>query len=609
MRIGLILGVFSSSYCSNALNCIAQEIEKRHARLVIFEGRSLENNTSNDYMCNTLFRLIRCERLDGLIILSSTLICHGGKDLIEHFASKIDVPVVSIGLALEGISSVIPENAVGIEKLMSHLISHSYIKFAFIGGPPSHPEAIVRQDAFLQVISRNGLYVPPNLIFEGTYGFMSGYSFAKRLIPYVKDQSVDAVVCASDEMAFAVEHCFSDNGLRIPEDVAVSGFDGSDLTALSSPPLTTINLRFELMSEKAVTLLFELIFGRKNIQVCSIEPEILVRQSRGCELELFKRNKLSFSYLSAHLLNGRLQSLATEDLFIKLTHYLEEHSILQCYIVRYTEPLPFDDTAIEQRLKATLYYGYFKGHRIHHPKAFPAVNLLPEHILDKNSEPVLVRPLYFGKLQFGFLIISACAPSVLIDDLGQELCHCLGCLYLHEERALAEKKLADAHESLMISNKRLNELMVKDNLDKLSNIRYLAANMLQNRKISNGEYILIIVEIDNLTDINFRFGFNEGEHVITSVSNVLASSIRDDDFLSHQSCERYVILVKNIQNDPIKTIEKRFIHGFYEMNKCQMKDYTVKLSWGSSFASTDADFDSVYQQAERNLMEARKHSR
>ncbi len=609
MRIGLILGVFSSSYCSSALNCIAQEIEKRHARLVIFEGRSLENNTSNDYMCNTLFRLIRRERLDGLIILSSTLIYHGGKDLIEHFASKIDVPVVSIGLALEGISSVIPENAVGIEKMMSRLISHSYNKFAFIGGPPSHPEAIVRRDAFLQVISRNGLYVPPNLIFEGTYGFMSGYSFAKRLIPYVKDQSIDAVVCASDEMAFAVEHCFSENGLRIPEDVAVSGFDGSDLTALSSPTLTTVNLRFELMSEKAVSLLFELIFGRKNIQVCPIEPEIRVRQSRGCELKLFNRNKLIFPHLSAHHLNGRLQSLATADLFTELTHYLEEHSILQCYIVRYTKPLPFDDTATEQHLKATLYYGYFKEHRIHHPKVFPAVNLLPEHILDRNSEPVLVKPLYFGKLQFGFLIISACAPSVLIDDLGHELCHYLGYLYFHEERTLAEKKLADAHESLMKSNKRLNELMVKDHLDKLSNIRYLAANMLQNRKISNGEYILIIVEIDNLTDINSRFGFNEGEHVITSVSNVLSSSIRDDDFLSHQSCERYVILVKNIQNDPIKTIEKRFIHGFNEMNKCQIKDYTVKLSWGSSFAGIDTDFDFVYQQAERNLMESRKHSR
>ena len=72
----------------------------------------------------------------------------------------------------------------------------------------------------------------------------------------------------------------------------------------------------------------------------------------------------------------------------------------------------------------------------------------------------------------------------------------------------------------MLSNKRLNELTVKDNLYKLSNLRHLASNMLQKRRGITGEYYLIIVDIDNYYEINERFGFSEGEYVISCVSNI-----------------------------------------------------------------------------------------
>ena len=109
--------------------------------------------------------------------------------------------------------------------------------------------------------------------------------------------------------------------------------------------------------------------------------------------------------------------------------------------------------------------------------------------------------------------------------------------YFNQEYMRLKKEIAETRESLMLSNKRLNELTVKDNLYKLSNLRQLASNMLQKRRGITGEYYLIIVDIDNYYEINERFGFSEGEYVISCVSNILTRSIRDDDYFSHQSFE------------------------------------------------------------------------
>ncbi|NLB78321.1 MAG: diguanylate cyclase [Clostridiaceae bacterium] len=194
----------------------------------------------------------------------------------------------------------------------------------------------------------------------------------------------------------------------------------------------------------------------------------------------------------------------------------------------------------------------------------------------------------------------------LINDLTDELCQHLSGFYFVQEYMRLENKNTKTHESLMLSNKRLNELTVKDNLDKLVNVRHLASNMLQRRQGTTGDYILMIVEIDNYYQINERYGFSEGENVISCVSNILAGSIRDDDYLSHQSVERYVLLVKNIQQNPIKTIGRRFIQALDKLNQSIDKPYDISFCWGYAAANMDSNIDDAYRKAEEMLLEEKQ---
>lgn len=600
----MVIGVYDSSYCLSIVKWISREVRARKAQLIIFEGHGFDNNSADNVTSNTLFRLIHRERLDGLIILSSSVNFSCGNELVQKFAHKVDLPVVSLGVAYDHISSVVVNNTGGFEKIVLHLLSHGYTKFAYIGGPLSHPESPVRLDAFLHILQDNSLSVPAEYILEGSFGYMSGYNHVKNLIDPVKARALDAIVCANDEMALGAIRCLTDHDLRVPEDVAVTGFDGTGLLDYCSPLITTVNQRFDLIGKKSVSALFELIFSHKNNQVCSIEPELMIRESCGCKLTDALKKEAPFPYISSYRMNGRLQLLDPGQLHQELTHYLEENNIPVCFIVSYPEAMPFDDKNFNPNVKGSIFYGFLKGKPIQYPKPFPFSDILPDQFFEEIQEPVLVKPLYFGRSQYGFLLISAYeAAAPFIDDLGLELCHYMGSQYQAKEQKEIEKRLNDAHESLKISNKRLNELTVKENLDKLTHVRYLASNMLQHRKSSTGDYVLILVEIDNFNEINTKYGFTEGEFTISQVSKILANSIRDEDFLSHQNCERYVILVKNIQNDPIKTIGSRFIKGLNELNSNVDKPYAISFSWGSFLGNVDQDFDTIYQRAEQNLLE------
>lgn len=161
-------------------------------------------------------------------------------------------------------------------------------------------------------------------------------------------------------------------------------------------------------------------------------------------------------------------------------------------------------------------------------------------------------------------------------------------------------------ESLMLSNKRLNELTIRDNLDKLVQFRHLASNMLQKRLANTGEYILIIVDIDNYYEINERFGFSEGEYIIQCVSNILAKSIREDDYLSHQCFERFILLLKNVRINNIHIFADRFTKALEELNQLTDKPYKISFSWGYAPATIESDIEDAYLEAEKKLFEEKQ---
>jgi len=603
MRIGLLTTTAYSNYLHALIKSLWRALEFCDCSLDIVEGYSLMNNSVSDYQCNVVYRLVSQGRIDALII-SGQLASRAGVELVQDLAAKAGIPVVSYGIELEGVPSVITDNFSGFEQIVSHLVSHGYRKMAHISGPLKNPEALIRRDAFLKVIYQNGLEVPKQFMLEGNFTDVAGYNLTKKLIPHIKLKEIDAIVCANDETAIGAIKCLEDSGINVPRDVAVTGFDDAAASLGIVNTLTTVAQPFEEMSQKAVELLMDKRKYSAVSQVYTFEPSLVIRNSCGCRAVRYAGEASYsgpiFSPLRTH---GRFASLDEVTFYSTLTDCLADYGMNSCYIVRFLSPTRFDDYASSgQSLKGTLLYGFSHGTRIQYAKSFDVSKVLPDAFFNTLDGITLVKLVFIGKNQLGYIVMSAPENMTrFMADLCIDVQQYMENALLAHEKQLVEKKLSDTLERLVNTNRKLNELTVRDNLDKMKKIRFLANKMLQNRDISSGEYYLIIVEINNFYEINAQYGFKESEFIMNSVSEILAGCIRDDDFLSHQSCERYVVLIKNVQGDVIKSIGERFMNSLNEFNSSHGKPYTISISWGYCHAGMDSDFEKVYLEAEADL--------
>lgn len=149
-----------------------------------------------------------------------------------------DLPYVVIGQhpRLTQATSIDVENVIGAQKAVEHLLALGRRRIGAIAGPSDAVAGIDRLTGYQYALVANGISLQNELIVEGDFSEASGYAAMQTLLR----RQVDAVFAASDMMAMGAMRAIHEAGLRIPQDVAVVGFDDMPLAAQLQPPLTTV---------------------------------------------------------------------------------------------------------------------------------------------------------------------------------------------------------------------------------------------------------------------------------------------------------------------------------------------------------------------------------
>jgi LacI family transcriptional regulator len=157
--------------------------------------------------------------------------------LIERL-SESQRPFITVGRhpTNDRINFVDVDNRAGAYQGVSYILHTGRRRVAMITGPRNVIAGLDRYQGYLDALRMRGLEPQPELVVEGEFSDSSGYLAMKRLLP----KRPDSVFVASDAMAFAAMRAIQETGLRIPEDIAVVGFDDIPPAATSIPPLTTI---------------------------------------------------------------------------------------------------------------------------------------------------------------------------------------------------------------------------------------------------------------------------------------------------------------------------------------------------------------------------------
>jgi signal transduction histidine kinase/DNA-binding LacI/PurR family transcriptional regulator len=277
------------SYQASVYAGIADVAEERDAHLICFGMGSSEAPYVFGIQRNVLGDLVGPQNVDGLVVMSGTLSNFvTAAELVTFIERYRPLPMVSIGMALDGMPSVLVDNATGMYDVVAHLIKvHGFSRIAFVCGPAGNEEAEARYRAYQRALEAHGVLLAPDLVVAGDFVLQSG---ARAMSVLLDDRGLsppddfEAVVAANDSMALGALRVLQERGFRVPGDVAIAGFDDAEEGRYISTPLTTVRQPSYQQGGEAARLLLDMLAG-ETVEAESVLPtEMVVRRSCGCLL-------------------------------------------------------------------------------------------------------------------------------------------------------------------------------------------------------------------------------------------------------------------------------------------------------------------------------------
>jgi DNA-binding LacI/PurR family transcriptional regulator len=221
-------------------------------------------------------RILRSRHFDGVIMFSSDI-----DDPILPLLIKDGGPLVLIGRHpyFLNVLSVDTENREGAREAVAHLVSLGHRRVGVINGQLQMEAAQARRDGYKQALLEAGIAIEPELMVEGFYTEPGAHQAMLKLLDL--EQPPTAVFAASDGMAVGALRAIHDRGKRVPDDIALIGYDDLPLAAYTSPPLTSVHQPISDMGAHAVRVLVELIRGQSSATSVRLPARLVVRESCG----------------------------------------------------------------------------------------------------------------------------------------------------------------------------------------------------------------------------------------------------------------------------------------------------------------------------------------
>lgn len=256
--------LFEDPNFSMLLTGAAQALAERQLSLVlIMAGSAAEQERALAY--------IEAGHVDGVLLVSA----HSGQRLISDIVDS-KVPAIACGIPLgfqKRLGYVAADDLEGAREMVAHLRGLGRTRIATIAGPEDTPGGVARLEGYRLEL---GEVFDDRLVRHGDYGRASGEAAMRELLE--ADPTIDAVFVANDRMAAGAIDALQAAGRRVPEDVAVGGFDDSSIAVGTDPALTTMRQPFERISAEMVRLLLQVIEGERPAAI-TLPTELVVRDS------------------------------------------------------------------------------------------------------------------------------------------------------------------------------------------------------------------------------------------------------------------------------------------------------------------------------------------
>lgn len=281
--IGVFVEELSGVYQKGIWPGIVDAAKKNGLNCLCFTGGTLLKSPVDiwQYQRNVLYDFAQTHPLSGLIVfgsLASYVEDQRKSDFITRFSH---LPLVTLTETDARVPAIYADNKKGMRDLVRHLAEdHGCRRFAFVTGPAGNSEAEERLDLLTATLGEYGLTLSPERIFSGNFTRESGAMAAEMIARRIGD--FDVLVTADDQSALGALDEFKKRGIEVPEQIAVTGFDDIEESAVCTPPLTTVHQPLFELGALAVTTLVKRMRREKVASRCLLDAPLIIRQSCGC---------------------------------------------------------------------------------------------------------------------------------------------------------------------------------------------------------------------------------------------------------------------------------------------------------------------------------------
>ncbi len=263
---------------------VADRALERGINLICFSGGIPQSHQQYEDQKNILFNLAGQPNVSALLVWANILSHTLDRSNLEDFCRRYaPLPIISMGIVLPTIPSIQIDMRGGMRKLLTHLIEkHGRRKIAFIRGAEASQDAEERYAAYLETLEQHGLPVDSGLVISGDFRRHAGIEAIRQLMD-THSRGFDALASANDNMAIGAMQALQAQGVRIPDDVMVVGFDDIEETRAVAPSLTTVRAPWHLLGSRSVDLVMSNLAGDPLPDQIQLETELVCRQSCGCQ--------------------------------------------------------------------------------------------------------------------------------------------------------------------------------------------------------------------------------------------------------------------------------------------------------------------------------------
>ena len=221
--------------------------------------------------------LLNSQRYEGVFILYAGSIT----DKFDIFTEiPPDIPVVTFGYAhrMDSVTCISTSFREGAYAAVKHLINLGHRRIVNLSGPKELYDSKQRTKGYLDALKEAGIKHDPSLIKYGTFIAEEGYIKTCQLLN--ENVRFSAIFAQSDAMALGCLHALRKKGLRVPEDIAVVGYDNFDIAPYFSPPLTTVNIPAYEMGRTGIRILIDKIEGKEpEKKLMELPAKLVIRDS------------------------------------------------------------------------------------------------------------------------------------------------------------------------------------------------------------------------------------------------------------------------------------------------------------------------------------------